>query len=76
MDVKIEFYAGARADESPTWVTMDGRRCRVEKIVSRERVQTFSGLREVFVCRLDTGQVVRLERAGEGPWDARIMRMA
>jgi len=62
--LEVEYYAGSRGEEYPLAVVRDGRRLLVSEVKERKRiVDSATGvLRETFVCRLEDGEVLTVER--------------
>ena len=62
--LEVEYYAGSRGEEYPLAVVKDGRRLLVAEIKDRKRIFDAAAgvLRETFVCRLENGEVVTIER--------------
>lgn len=68
MDIdRVEWYAGYRGEEKPGAVWSGGKRIEVTEIIWQKRIRKAGSgrTREVFLCRLAGGQVVRIERALE-----------
>ena len=63
-DLEVEYYAGGRGEEYPLAVVRDGRRVLVSEVIERKRTRDAASglLRETFVCRLENGEVVTVER--------------
>jgi hypothetical protein len=63
-DQEVEYYAGGRGEERPLAVVRAGRRLLVSEVKERKRiVDSATGvLRETFICRLENGEVVTVER--------------
>ena len=64
-DLEVEYYGGGRGEEYPLAVVREGRRLLVAEVKERKRtLDAASGaLRETFVCRLENGEIVTIERA-------------
>ena len=64
VDLEVEYYAGGRGEEYPLAVVKDGRRLLVSEVKERNRrLDAETGaLRETFVCRLENGETVIIER--------------
>jgi len=69
-EVKVESYAGYKGEETPRAVILDGTRCEVASVISRERaLDRDSGrMRDVWKCRLEDGRTVTVERLERGSW--------
>ena len=63
-DLEVEYYAGGRGEEYPLAVVRDGCRVLVSEVIERKRTRDAASglLRETFVCRLENGEVVTVER--------------
>jgi len=63
-DLEVEYYAGGRGQEYPLAVVKEGRRLLVSEVKERKRLRDLKTgvLRETFVCRLENGEVVTVER--------------
>lgn len=61
---RVEWYAGYRGEEKPGAVWSGGNRIEVKEIVWQKRIRNARSGRtkEVFLCRLSGGQVVRIEK--------------
>ncbi len=58
--VSGEFYAGHKAEETPRFAVVDGRRLEVREILGRRRtLDPGTGkVTDIFRCRLEDGRVV------------------
>lgn len=66
--VGVVFYGGYKGEETPRAIVVNGRRFRVEKVLSRAREfdERTGTLAEVFVVRVE-GRDLRLRKtAGDG----------
>ena len=70
ISASVESYAGSRGEETPRFVIMGEQRFGIKTILQRERIQDIktNEIREVFLCRLENGDVIRLERRDSGDW--------
>ncbi|HRD02495.1 MAG TPA: hypothetical protein PLP57_07645 [Candidatus Saccharicenans sp.] len=61
---KVEFYAGGTGQEKPLAVYAGGERHLVNKVISKKRIMdSLTGrIKEVFRCRLDSGEIVKIEK--------------
>jgi len=64
-NLEVEYYGGGRGEEYPLAVVREGRRLLVSEVKERKRtLDAATGvLRETFVCRLENGEIVTIERA-------------
>lgn len=62
---RVEWYAGYCGREKPRAVWCGGHRLEVAEIIWQKRIRIVrSGLtREVYLCRLENGRQVRIEKS-------------
>ena len=75
-DFEIECYSGYKENETPRSVVIGGQRIEVAEILERKRVREAGtgATSEVFVCRLEDGERMCLERSEDGSWKIRSRR--
>jgi hypothetical protein len=61
---EVEYYAGGCGYEHPLAIIREGRRLLVAEVRERKRLldAATGAQREIFVCRLENGEVVTIER--------------
>ncbi len=64
---RVEWYAGYCGQEKPVAVWVAGFRLEVVEVIWQKRIRSRTGrpTREVFLCRLENGRQVRIEKSLE-----------
>ena len=67
--VKVKFYSGYKAEETPRAVCIEGQEYPIEKILSRKRTSDIGSQEktESFEITIE-GKAFRLEGTGQGEW--------
>ena len=68
--IRVECYAGARADETPRRITFDGREYVVDRLLSESIDESISsrGQTRRYKVLTDEGLVLELVRSSDGSW--------
>jgi hypothetical protein len=72
-EVNVESYAGYKGEETPRAVVLEGKRFEVVSILSRKRAldSAGGGMRDIWLCRLENGRALTVERLESGNWRAK-----
>ena len=71
-EVQVECYAGYKGEETPRALVLDGKRLEVAGVLSRKRAldPADGKVREIWLCRLEDGRAVVVERVDDVNWRA------
>lgn len=78
-EVRVEFYCGSRADETPRALVIDGRRLPVKRVMERRNIgggRAGEAAQRTFVVEAEDGSVWNINEAPEamGGWVVELER--